>query len=98
MTTRTELEIVWSKVQSHLDAATRLLPDLTRRGDEGGSIEGYREFAAHNELELAFDELEALGEANGVSSVYWQELASAAHLMGLDAKAVRCRSRIAAPP
>jgi hypothetical protein len=97
METRAELEIIWSKVQAHFDAAVRLLPEPARCGDEGGTLEGYREFAAHNELELAFDELEALGEANSVSSAYWQELASAADLMSLETHAARCWSRVAAP-
>jgi hypothetical protein len=94
MITRAELEIIWSKVEGHLESAARLLPDPVRTGDEGGTIEGYREFLAHNELELAFDELEALGDANKVTGAYWEDLASAAALMGLDAKARRCRSRV----
>ena len=96
MATRAELEIIWSKVEGHLESAARLLPDPVRTGDEGGTIEGYRDFLAHNELELAFDELEALGDANQVTAAYWEDLTSAAGLMGLDAKATRCRSRGAA--
>ena len=51
---------------------------------------------AHNELELAFDELEALGDANQVTGAYWEELTSAAALMGPRCQRGRDgRSRIA---
>jgi hypothetical protein len=98
MATRAELEILWGKVQVHLEAAARLLPKHPRVGDDGGTIENYRNFLAHNELGLALDELEALGEANEVSESYWRELASAADLMELEIEAARCRSRLVKAP
>ena len=94
--TRTELEILWTDVRRHLDSAARLLPSPARTGDEGGTIEAYRDWLEHNELELAFDELEMVGEANEVPDDYWAQLATAARLMSLDAREVRCRSRIRA--
>ena len=94
MANRAELELVWIKVRAHLEAAVGHLPEPPRSRDRAGSLEGYREFLAHNELGLAFDELELLGTANDVPDAYWRELAAAALLMKLDSRAELCRSRI----
>jgi hypothetical protein len=92
--TRAELERVWADVRQQLDTAARLLPSQPRKTDEGGSIDSYRGWLEHNELELALDELELLGEANRVPRDYWIALATACRLMGLEAREARCRSRI----
>jgi hypothetical protein len=91
---RSELRALWQKVGDRLSAADALLPAYVRRGDEGGSIEGYRDYRDHNELELALDELEMLGEANDVPDEYWSALATAAQLMSLEEHEQRCRSRL----
>ena len=92
--TRAELEVLWANVRVHLESAAAILPQPKRSGDEGGSIAGYREFLGHNELELAFDELDLLGQANDVPAAYWQQLAAAADLMDLENRAAACRARI----
>jgi hypothetical protein len=63
--------------------------------EEGGTLESCAEWLQHNELELAFDELEMIGTANKVPDDYWVHLA-AAELMNLGAREARCRSRIGA--
>jgi hypothetical protein len=73
-----------------------MLPEVPRRGDEGGCLESYREFLDHNELELALDELQLLGDANDVPPAYWEALASAARLMELERRVEACESRIKA--
>jgi len=93
MANRLELERIWTQVRLHLEAARSLLPVGARGSDERGFIEDYQEFLEHNELELAFDELEMLGQANSVPQAYWHELSSAARLMKLEDKEARCRSR-----
>jgi len=93
MANRLELERIWTQVHHHLEAAKNLLPVGAGGSGEGGPLEDCQEFLEHNELELAFDELEMLGQANSVPQAYWHELSSAARLMRLEDKEARCRSR-----
>lgn len=58
-----------------------------------GSIERFEEYLSHNELELAMDELEGLGELNSDPLDFWHELASAAENMGLRDRAAIYRRR-----
>jgi hypothetical protein len=51
-----------------------------------GSLDGFEEFLAHNELELAWDALAEVAERAGASSVCWRKLAEAASLMELPDK------------
>lgn len=81
----------WNITRLHLDNARNLLPSSLL---ESGSIEAYEELLSHNELELAFDELEMLGEASSSSSEFWQELLAAAENMGLIEQAERCRTKL----
>lgn len=91
---RGELEVLWAAVRRQFDVATGLLPKPARSGEDGGTVEAYQDWLEHNELELALDELEALGDANRVSSSYWVALAEAARLMNLAVNESRLRSRI----
>ena len=54
----------------------------------------YEEYLAHNELELALDELEQIGEEGVRSISYWQNLLAAADNMGLAKHAVRYRRKL----
>ncbi len=94
--TRAELEILWAKIRQHLDAAARLLAQPVQPGDEGGTAEAYQGWLENNELELALDELEMVGQANNVPDEYWRELAAAACLMNLEASEARCLARVGA--
>lgn len=78
-----EFEQSWERTRAHLAAAVAHLPENPAPNPEGGRLEEYRDYLEHNELELALDELEALGEANPVSAAYWQALARAAAEMQL---------------
>ena len=66
-----DLKNLWGQVRRRLNRAADLLPYPLRRGPEGGTIEAYREWLEHNELELALDELEMLGDVNEVPDTYW---------------------------
>ena len=50
------------------------------------TVENYKEYLEHNELGLALDELEGLGEFNKVTKDYWLNLLNAAKQMGLKEK------------
>ena len=87
---RGELEQSWAITRRHLDNALRLLSGLRLPSD----LEQYNEWLDHNELELAFWELEVLGEVKGAPDRFWQELIAAAENMGETEHAERCRNRL----
>ena len=95
---RTELEKSWARTRSYLDNAFVQLPTSPtegEEGEEGGSMQKYREWLDYNELELALDELEMLGEANGLGTSFWESLLRAAAEMELDDHTVRLQRRLA---
>ena len=85
----------WEVTTQHLQAARALLPSqLTQYPEsESGSLHGFEEFLAYNELELALDELAGLGEANRCSVEFWHELTLAAENMQLTKKADNYRQK-----
>ena len=78
-----DLEASWAVTRRHLDAAARMLPEER--------LAEYRSWLEHNELELALDELAAIGDALHPPRGFWEELARAAANMRLDEKAARLR-------
>ena len=74
----------WQTTEGYLDKAFKLLPSTVINNPEGGSVSEYKKYLLHNELELALDELEGLGEANDFPEEYWQQLFNAAKEMGLN--------------
>jgi hypothetical protein len=72
---------LWSAVLDDFARAQSLLPERSPESD--GGMTRLAEWLAHNELELALDELELLGENNAVPPAFWEALASAAERMGL---------------
>ncbi len=76
-----ELQSLWESISADLANARSLLPLELVEID--GNIEQYEEWLKHNELELAFDELVALGENNFCVTEFWLILSAAAHKMGL---------------
>jgi hypothetical protein len=51
-----------------------------------GTLDAFEEFLEHNELELAWDELEAVGARVSAPAEFWRKLARAAALMELPDK------------
>ena len=90
---RKDLEKSWRKTKRLLEAAREQLPKDVAASEEGWSIQQYEEWVAHNELELAFDELEGLGNENNCGRGFWLQLHAAAENMGLLDKATRCQER-----
>ena len=69
---RKQPEASWSRTRAHLNKAFAQLPPFPKDGEEGGSVLRYREWLDYNELELALEELELLGEANNVGGLFWE--------------------------
>lgn len=96
MTQRDELRAAWSRIAAELDAACAALPPSVReRPDEGGpfaSIASYREAAAANEWELAWDALSAVARRAGAGRTVRRRLANAAGVMQDTRRAALWRS------
>lgn len=54
----------------------------------------YEDWLSHNELELAFDELEGIGDEIDFSHAFWSEMLAAAENMSLLKHAERCSLRL----
>ncbi len=93
--THHELWNQWQVTKSHLRFAAQLLPNPLTQNDgadsalEIASLDAYNDCLAHNELELALDQLEGLGELNTVPPAYWKSLAEAAQTMALCTRSAR---------
>src|SRR5262245_18731777 len=85
-----DLRKSWRTTQRHLEEARKQLPAQLAESGEGWSLLQYAEWLAHNELELAFDELEGLGSENNCRREFWVEMHAAAANMGLLDKAALC--------
>jgi hypothetical protein len=82
---RPELLESWSRTLADLVCARAFLPaDL-------GLVDDWLE---HNELGLALEALEALGDEHAVPDAFWAALLPAADRMGLTAAADRIRQRL----
>ena len=92
---RKQLEASWARTCAHLENAFGQLPPSPVDGEEGGSVKLYQDFLDHNELELALDELEMLGEANDVSPTFWKSLLEAVKELKITDRAVRYQKKIA---
>jgi hypothetical protein len=84
---------LWAAVRLDFDRARALLPCPPVEVE--GSTARLDEWLDHNELELALDELESLGEDNSAPSAYWEHLRSAAERMGLTENERRLGTRAA---
>jgi hypothetical protein len=88
------LHQLWADVRRDFDRARALLP--VPAAEVEGSAARLAEWLDHNELELALNELEAMGEDNSAPPGYWEHLRSAAERMGLAEHAARLIRRSAA--
>lgn len=79
----------WARTRRHLSHAAALLPADLVEPEDGGRLARYREWLEHNELELALDELEGLGEINRVPREFWIHLRDAALEMQLEERRLR---------
>jgi hypothetical protein len=79
---RDKLSASWDRTRGHLARARLELSP----GDDN-TLAAYQEMLDHNELELAMDTLDELGQRLPVSTAFWSALADAADEMKLLAKA-----------
>jgi hypothetical protein len=91
---RAELEENLAATARHLNAARQFLRDDSPPGVDGASLKGFEECLAHNEMELALDELEDLGLTSAPQPEFWRHLMHAAENMGLVDRAADCRRRM----
>ena len=80
----------WRITERYLKQAIALLPTDAVLECEDGSLEGCRNWIRHNELGLAFEDLDALGKVNAVPRQYWMALRNAAENMGLTESVEEC--------
>ena len=85
----------WAETERQLELARRLLPLTLVEASAEGTLARYQEFLAANELALAMDELEGLGEQNASTAQFWGHLAEAARRMQLHGYAARYVERMA---
>ena len=97
MDDRKRLQESWARTTAHLRRAARLLPEVPAPSEDG-RVEQFREYLEHNELELALDALEALGECNPVPSEFWGHLREAAAEMRLEKHVARLAERSGRTP
>jgi hypothetical protein len=89
----------WKSTRWHLEKACQLLPShrVENAGDipdeDLATLAAFQEFLDHNELELALEQLEGVGELNKCPSGFWQNLERAARIMGLEERAASLRRR-----
>ena len=83
----------WALVAAHLEAAFSPLPTSPSESPDRVRVAQFKEFLFQNELALALDELEGLGESNSVQAELWTRLLAAAEEMGLQSHAIRYRQR-----
>ena len=86
------LEESWAVTRRHLDDAKQIL--LAKAGVDPASLAQYQEWLEHNELELALDELEALGAELPREGGFWNQLFRAARNMHLPEHARRYLNKL----
>ena len=89
-----DLQQSWDITRRHLERAHHLLPPSSKEDSEGGSPTAFEEFLSHNELGLAFDELEIIGMGDHCPPEFWREMLAAAESMQLFEQAERCRAKL----
>lgn len=90
---RAQVTAGWATTRAHLQAARELLVPPVAPCEDGWTIDRYEEWLEHNELELAFEELEGIGLESLGSPEFWSCMARAALSMGLVERADRCRAQ-----
>jgi hypothetical protein len=89
----------WKIIRSHLEHARRLMPPQVRENagevpdHDLATLAAYEDSLDHNELELALDQLEGLGELNECPGGFWRSLEKAAELMELHKRAAILHQR-----
>ena len=83
----------WAETERQLRAARAELPAVPRQEPSLGTDDQYQGYLDANELQLALEELEGLGEQNDALPAFWNMLRTAAERMGLREHAARYARR-----
>src|SRR4051812_43252010 len=89
-----KLQESWGITRHHLEKARNLLSALLEENPNGGSLATFEDFLSHNELGLAFEELEMIGMGKPCPPEFWKEMVAAAESMKLNEQAEGCRARL----
>jgi hypothetical protein len=84
-----ELAESWAVTLRHLAACRFYLPEVLPSEAARDAEKGLASYLHHNELGLALDEANALGEHCAAPAAYWRELQLAAASMGMTEEAKR---------
>ena len=95
---RKELEASWARTRTFLESAFAQLSASPTDGGEWAAASRYREWLDHNELELALDELEMLGNEDCAGAPFWRCLLQAATEMGLTEHTLLYQGKLADQP
>ena len=93
--TSPELWKNWKVTEAHLEHARGLLPSPSQdiATEYQRLLSDYRSYFGHNELELALDMLQELGDLVPCRGGYWRNLERAAETMGLQDRMAYLRQR-----
>jgi hypothetical protein len=82
---------LWKITVAYLEHARKKLPESTEKNSDEYQrlLESYHNFLEHNELELALDALEELGDLVQNKGGFWKDLERAATTMELKNRASR---------
>jgi hypothetical protein len=83
----------WAETERQLRAARAELSIAPHQEPSLGTDDRYQEYLDANELQLALEELEGLGQQNEASPAFWDMLRTAAERMQLREHAVRYARR-----
>ena len=83
----------WAETERQLRAARAELSAVPHQEPSRGTDDRYQEYLDANELQLALEELEGLGDQNEATPAFWDILRTAAQRMRLREHAVRYARR-----
>ncbi len=88
------------RLLKRLEVAKTLLAGAALEIDDAAELESYRNHVARDEIDLALDCLESLGDRISMSPHFWWNLKKAAEVMGLESRydSLRSKRRKAQPP
>ena len=79
-----KLEKQWKLTIAELESARGYIPPEGLDDELAKYLHEYNEFLEHNELELALDMLEEIGESMSLPEEFWRSAKKSAEIMGLE--------------
>lgn len=79
-----KLEKQWKLTKAELESARAYIPSEGFGNEVAKYLHEYNEYLEYNELELALDMLEEIGESMSLPEGFWRSAKKAAEIMGLE--------------